>query len=73
MLAKKTAFLALTFGLAISAFAPISFTGSAPDWSAAFARGGDDGGCHPDDRGPCRHGADDGVDLPDDHGDHGHP
>jgi hypothetical protein len=64
MLNQKTALLALTLGLAVSAVAPTSFNGGSLDWNAAFARGGDDGGCHPDDHGLCRGELEPGDDHP---------
>jgi hypothetical protein len=54
MLIRKIALLALTFSLAVLAVAPVSIVGGSLVSNAAFARGGDDGGCHPDDNGPCR-------------------
>jgi hypothetical protein len=53
MVSKKLA-IALALALGIFALsAPISIDTGSVASNAAFARGGDDGGCHADDHGPC--------------------
>ena len=53
MISKKLS-MALALALGIFAIsAPISIDTGSVVSNAAFARGGDDGGCHADDNGPC--------------------
>ena len=49
---KLAAALALVIGI-FALSAPISIDAGSVVSKAAFARGGDDGGCHADDHGPC--------------------
>jgi hypothetical protein len=52
---KKLALLSMALGVAALALAaPVSIDRGSLISKAAFARGGDDGGCLPDDHGICR-------------------
>ena len=54
MTPKKLAALSLALAIALFTLsAPISIDRGTVTSNAAFARGGDDGGCHADDHGPC--------------------